>query len=1433
MNHKSQFTVAVVALAIAWEACLPAHASSSGYPFDVVPAQVPRQQVEAVAATIAGNTIIVDWHGTWDYATISEALTAASPGDTIIVLPSDGSPNGAYVESANVPAGVTLRSLVPEDPQIVASTIISGGVAAWHESVVNGFTIQNTATGIYVGGTGTAPLIRRCIIRDCVGTTNRPGGGMYVESSAHPTVEDCVFLNNSSPFAGGAVYFWYASATFVDCRFLGNTAVAYGGAVSGAPEGDGLNMEFHGCVFSGNQVDTSFGLGAAIACVDTDALIVNNCSFAHNRAAAGAVYIEDTDTVAIANSIFWGNIDNSGLTELAQLRATHPTDVAIDYSCIQGLDFFSSNGIANIDADPLFVDADGPDNIPGTADDDLSLRAGSPAIDAGDNTAFDAATTDSAGNPRFADDPCTLDIGVLDPAHPDRAIIDLGAYEYPELADDADNDTIPNCADNCPLHANTDQADCDTDGEGDVCQIAGGRATDCDANTVPDACEIAAGTASDAEGNGVIDICQSVIYVRINAAPGGDGTSWLTAYDNLQSGLAAANFGDEIWVAQGTYKPGSSRSSTFNVPAGVSLYGGFDGTETERDQRDTNSNPTILSGDVLNNDGPSFLYDLSRCLTSGGTTPPTFQCGGADLDGDSDVDADDLDLFLLANHYGENVYHVVTASGAAIRIDGFTITGGIADTDAESIFYLPTESDRWGGGILAIGADLVVADCDLVGNVAADHGGAIYCANGSLEIVGNAHLDGNAAGATGGAISAHHACSVSMTGGYIFSSGAGESGGAVFVGHASTAIFESMELSKNASANGGALYAVSNAQLNGCTLNFNTAGQFGGAIHAQGASVDVTASSFYLNAATEGAAIYNFASAGVLANTAFASNSAVFGGAIANLASAPNIVNCAFWNNAADFGAAVGNAAASPRIVNTTFHINNATQQGGALHAFFDSHPQIINSILWGDSAIDGAEIAIIDTNGSMVAAMFSDIEGGAPGAYVEPTNELVLGEGVIDADPLFDGSLHIGAASPAANTGTNYEPALLDVDKDGNARIQHCRVDMGAFETGGAPAIEDCNNNSIDDYCDVFYGDSADCNRNHIPDDCETDCNTNGVPDDCDIAGATSIDCNTNGIPDDCDAQSAADCQRNGIPDTCELAEPQVSAPAADNCADAPIIRTGLAYGADLETATNDGAASCGVSAYSSDVWLRYTPVADGVATATTITTNIYHDTVISVHTTCPGAEANELACNDDIDFANRQFNSTVTFDVIAGQTYFIRAAGYFGLENEFEVIVEGPDYVPTAVDCNTNAVPDTCDLLGGHDCCGSEHGAGCSNTAIEACVCNIDPYCCNTTWDRECVLVAEAGGCVDCVNSNDCNSNLVLDTCETLTPGDFNGDTLINSADLADFIACVIGPCGPEGCEPALYTDSCCRLADVDLDGDVDLRDFADFQMLFSFTP
>src|SRR5690606_26038037 len=99
------------------------------------------------------------------------------------------------------------------------------------------------------------------------------------------------------------------------------------------------------------------------------------------------------------------------------------------------------------------------------------------------------------------------------------------------------------------------------------------------------------------------------IYVNAKAGTGGDGSSWPDAYTSLQDALAEAGDGDEIWIAAGVYYPdegigqiNDNRDSTFNIPPGVALYGGFAGGEVKLEDRNWDTRPTVLSGDIDGDD---------------------------------------------------------------------------------------------------------------------------------------------------------------------------------------------------------------------------------------------------------------------------------------------------------------------------------------------------------------------------------------------------------------------------------------------------------------------------------------------------------------------------------------------------------------------------------------------------------------------------------------------------------------------------------------------------------------------------------------------------------------------------------------------------------------------------------------------------------------
>jgi hypothetical protein len=163
------------------------------------------------------------------------------------------------------------------------------------------------------------------------------------------------------------------------------------------------------CSFRGN----TGGDGGGVYNDYSSSPTVSNCTFAGNMASPGlgnGLYNGPYSSSNLTNCIVWDGSSNA-------IYSYGSGTSTVTYSDVQG----GFAGIGNINADPLFIDADGPDNIYGTADDNLRLQPSSPCLDAGSNAAVPAgATTDLEGNARFIDIP-----GAHDPG----AIVDMGAYE--------------------------------------------------------------------------------------------------------------------------------------------------------------------------------------------------------------------------------------------------------------------------------------------------------------------------------------------------------------------------------------------------------------------------------------------------------------------------------------------------------------------------------------------------------------------------------------------------------------------------------------------------------------------------------------------------------------------------------------------------------------------------------------------------------------------------------------------------------------------------------------------------------------------------------------------------------------------------------------------------------------------------------------------
>ena len=242
----------------------------------------------------------------------------------------------------------------------------------------------------------SCPIVTNC--RFTANTAGESGGGIYSHGSS-PTVTNCTFDGNSAVHplgvgSGGGMANQSSSSTVTNCTFSENMAVSGGGMGSTDSSPTVTN-----CTFTGN---TATHQGGGMRNSNSSDPTVTNCTFSGNSANTGGGMFNSasSSTVTVTNCILWGDSPDEIVVS--------GDDPNVTFSNVEG----GFPGTGNIDADPLFVD---PDNG------DLRLQAGSPCIDAGDNTAVPRGVLrDLDGNPRFID---STFVGTM-------ATVDMGAYEY-------------------------------------------------------------------------------------------------------------------------------------------------------------------------------------------------------------------------------------------------------------------------------------------------------------------------------------------------------------------------------------------------------------------------------------------------------------------------------------------------------------------------------------------------------------------------------------------------------------------------------------------------------------------------------------------------------------------------------------------------------------------------------------------------------------------------------------------------------------------------------------------------------------------------------------------------------------------------------------------------------------------------------------------
>ncbi len=302
-----------------------------------------------------------------------------------------------------------------------------------------------------------------------------------------------------------------------------------------------------------------------------------------------------------------------------------------------------------------------------------------------------------------------------------------------------------------------------------------------------------------------------IIYVDADANGLNNGSSWTDAYNYLQDALAAASSGDEIWVAEGIYKPDQGigitpgdRDATFQLINGVSIKGGYAGYgQPDPNARDVHAYETILSGD---------------------------------LDG-NDIDVNDLwDLWNEPTR-DENSYHVVTGyqtdtmDATTDLLDGFTISGGNANDSSYP--------NKYGGGMFC-NSDATLVNCTFTGN-SARKGGGILCGASwccaTYPTVTNCTFIGNSAEDAGGMFISDS--DPVLTNCVFIGNSASNDGGAVMYYMDSIPILNNCLFSGNQAAHdGGGIFLLFafNINITNSTFGYNSAGNLGGGIYQSDAS---------------------------------------------------------------------------------------------------------------------------------------------------------------------------------------------------------------------------------------------------------------------------------------------------------------------------------------------------------------------------------------------------------------------------------------------------------------------------------------------------------------------------------------------------------------------------------------------------------------------
>ena len=338
-------------------------------------------KVIPVTLVVADNDAVLNVPS--EYETIQSAINLAADGKTVVVA------EGVYTGDGNrdidfLGKAITVRSTDPNDPDVVAATVIDCQAARYEHHRAFDFRSYESASSVLNGLT---------IIN---GNADK-GGAVYCFRSS-PRIANCVLSANRASVEGGAFYCELSNSRIINCRISANVADSDGGGIYCSQS----NPILSGCEFVGNTALNDEGGG--IYCHGSSP-ILSNCTIIANSAwsSGGGIRCDNESAPRIGSCIIWANrfARHSRVTEPAQISGGTPE---VTFSCIHDdrpnnpTTPFGGAANGNIGMDPLFVhdpndggDGWGDDHRTADIDEganddfgDVHLQQDSPCIDAGD-----------------------------------------------------------------------------------------------------------------------------------------------------------------------------------------------------------------------------------------------------------------------------------------------------------------------------------------------------------------------------------------------------------------------------------------------------------------------------------------------------------------------------------------------------------------------------------------------------------------------------------------------------------------------------------------------------------------------------------------------------------------------------------------------------------------------------------------------------------------------------------------------------------------------------------------------------------------------------------------------------------------------------------------------------------------------------------------